>query len=82
MKGDIAQSLFVLFVPFLSISGRTSLRINRPLAVGSKVSLHGNMPLMPVGTSEDRDHLVEGAGHGVICCQQSQQMNTTSVDEI
>ena len=67
-KGDIAQSLLVFLIPFLRVSGRASLLINGPLAVGSEIRLHGDMPLVPVGASEDRDHLVEGAGHGVICC--------------
>ena len=64
MKGNVAQSLLVLLIPFLSIGSRTSFLIDGPLAIGPKVSLHGDMPLVPVGTSEDRDHLVEGAGHG------------------
>ena len=81
-KGDVAQGLLVLFVPFLRVGGRASLLINGPLAVGSKIRLHGDMPLVPVGTSEDGDHLVEGAGHGVICCEQSQQKNATLIDEV
>ena len=81
-KGDVAQSFFVLLVPVLSVVGRTSLLINGPLAVGSEIRLHGNMPLVPVGAGEDGDHLVEGAGHGVICCEQSQQRDATLIDEV
>ena len=82
MKGDVAQSLLVFLIPFLRVGGRASLLINGPLAVGSEIRLHGDMPLVPVGASEDGDHLVEGAGHGVICCEQSQQKNATLIDEI
>ena len=38
--------------------------VNKPLALGPKVGLHGGMPLLPVRTGEDQDHLVESAGHG------------------
>ena len=81
-KGNVAQSLLVLLIPFLRVGGRASLLINGPWAVGSKIRLHGDMPLVPVGASEDGDHLVEGAGHGVICCVQSQQENATLIDEV
>ena len=37
-KGDVAQSLLVLLVPFLRVGGRASLLINGPLAVGSEIS--------------------------------------------
>ena len=81
-KGDVAQSLLVLFIPFLRVGGRVSLLINGPLAIGSEICLHGDMPLVPVGASEDGNHLVEGAGHGVICCVQSQQKNATLINKI
>ena len=61
-------------------SSTTSLLVNGPLAVGSEVRLHGDVPLVPVGASEDGDHLVEGAGHGESVGSTSQQMNATFVD--
>ena len=42
--------------------------IDKPLALGPKVGLHGSMPLLPVGAGEDWDHLVKSTGHSENSC--------------
>ena len=51
--------------------GRLSGTVNKPLALGPEVGLHDGVPLLPVGSSEDQDHLVESAGHGDRFCWES-----------
>ena len=41
--------------------------------VPPKVDLHGGIPLLPVGASEDRDHLVESTGHSDNSCWESME---------
>ena len=68
MQGDITERLLIVLVPGVELISRTRSTENEPLALGPKVGLHGGMPLLPVGASEDRDHLVKSAGHGSKSC--------------
>ena len=69
VQGDITKRSLGVLVPFLSviviISG-LGFQVNKPLALCPKVGLHSSVPLLPVGASECRNHLVESAGHGDI----------------
>jgi len=62
VQGDVTERSLGVVIPVLvviCIVGGTYIRVNRPLALGPKVGLHGGMPLLPVGTSEEGNHLVE-----------------------
>ena len=63
-QGDVAEGLLIMFIPGIMVLVRTGGAIDEPLALGPEVGLHGGAPLLPVGASEDQDHLVESAGHG------------------
>ena len=69
-----------MFISRVVLVIRTGSTIDEPLALGPEVGLHGGAPLLPVGTSEDGNHLVESAGHGArnsVGSQHSQQVNAT-----
>ena len=69
-QGDISECLLVVLVPGVKLVSQIRGTKNKPLALGPKVGLHGGMPLLPVGASEDGDHFVESAGHGSrSCCE-------------
>ena len=69
-QGDVTKRSLGTVIPVLSvimvISGLSG-RVNEPLALGLKVGLHGGMPLLSVGASEEGNHLVKSAGHGEFC---------------
>jgi len=69
-QGNITECSLSVIVPVVSVivtvDGLSS-RIDKPLALCPKVGLHRGVPLLPVGASEHRDHLVESAGHGEFC---------------
>ena len=69
-----------MFIPVIVVLVRTGGTIDKPLALGPEAGLHGSAPLLPVGASEYRDHLVKSAGHGEysVGSQWSQQVNATS----
>ena len=80
LQGDVAKCLLIVLVPQFMLIGRLGGTINKPLALGPEIGLHGGVPLLPVETGEDRDHLVESAGHGAkdsVGSQRSQQVNAT-----
>ena len=70
IQGDITKHLFIILISgVIFISGARGTK-NEPLALGPKIGLHCGMPLLPVGASEDRDHLVKSTGHGSkSCCE-------------
>ena len=62
-----------MFIPaFCLISGTGSTEYE-PLALGPEVGLHGSVPLLPVGASENQDHLVESTGHSDKSCWESME---------
>jgi len=69
-QGDITKCSLSTVVPVVSVivtvSGLSS-QIDKPLALCPKVGLHRGVPLLPVGASEHRDHLVKSTGHGEFC---------------
>jgi len=70
VQGNITKCSLSVIVPVVSVIvtvGRLGSRINVPLALCPKVGLHTGVPLLPVGASEHRDHLVESTGHGEFC---------------
>ena len=70
-QGDVTECLFIVFIPRVMFVSGLSGGVNEPLALHPEVGLHGGMPLLPVRTSEDRDHLVKSAGHGDRLCLES-----------
>jgi len=69
-QGDVTECSLGVVVPVVSVIvtvGRLGSRINIPLALCTKVGLHTGVPLLPVGASEHRDHLVKSAGRGEFC---------------
>ena len=68
MQGSITKRLLIVLVPGVMLLIGTSGAIDKPLALGPEVGLHGGVPLLPVGASEDWDHLVKSAGHGSNSC--------------
>ena len=62
-----------MFVPALCFISGTGSTKNKSLALGPKVGLHGSMPLLPVGASENWDHLVKSAGHSDSSCWESME---------
>ena len=83
MQGDVTKHLLVMLIPGVRFISWASSTEDEPLALGPEVGLHGGMPLLPVGASENQDHLVESAGHSEIpvVSQQSQQVNATTDKE-
>jgi len=70
VQGDVTKHSLRVVIPVVSVIvtvGRLGSQINIPLALCPKVGLHTGVPLLPVGASEHRDHLVESAGHGESC---------------
>jgi len=69
-QGNVTECSLSVVVPVVSVIvtiGGLSSQIDKPLALCPKVGLHRGVPLLPVGASEHRDHLVESAGHGEFC---------------
>ena len=64
VQGDVAEHFLIVLIPGVELVGRARGAENKPLALGPKVGLHGGMPLLPVGASENGDHFVKSAGHG------------------
>jgi len=67
VQGDVTKCSLGVVVPVLSVImaiGGLSHQVNEPLALCPEVGLHGGMPLLPVGASEEGNHLVESTGHG------------------
>ena len=63
-QGDISTECFlIVLVPAVCFISGVGSTMDEPLALGPKIGLHGGVPLLPVGTSEDWDHLVKSAGH-------------------
>ena len=73
MQGDITECFLVMFIPAVCLIGGMGSTKHKPLALGPEVGLHGGMPLLQVGASEDWDHLVESAGHSSKSCWESTQ---------
>ena len=70
MQGDVTECSLGAVVPVLlviMVIGRLSGQVNEPLPLGPEVGLHGSVPLLPVGASEEGNHFVESAGHGEFC---------------
>ena len=69
-QGNVAEYLLIVLIPaFCFVSGMGSAK-NEPLALSPEVGLHGGVPLLPVGASEDGDHFVESTGHhDNSCCE-------------
>ena len=68
MQGDITKRLLIIFIPGVKLISGARGTEDEPLALGPKVGLHGSMPLLPVGASENWDHLVKSTGHGDNSC--------------
>ena len=69
-QGDITERLLIMLIPGVGLISGTGSTEDEPLALGPKVGLHGGVPLLPVGASENGDHFVESAGHGSkSCCE-------------
>ena len=68
MQGNVAEHLLIVFIQSIVLLVRAGGAINKPLALGPEVGLHGGVPLLPVRTSKDQDHLVESAGHSENSC--------------
>ena len=47
-QGDVAECLLVMFIPQVMLIGRLGGTVNKSLALGPEVGLHGGMPLLPV----------------------------------
>ena len=73
LQGDVAKGLLVMFVPGIMVLIGMGSAIDKPLAFGPEVGLHGSAPLLPVGTSEDGNHLVKSTGHGDRFCWESME---------
>ena len=70
MQGGVAERLLIVLIPGVEFISGTRGTKDEPLALGPKVGLHGSMPLLPVGASEDGNHLIESTGHGSkSCCE-------------
>ena len=67
-QSDITECLLIVLIPGVKLISGTRGTENEPLVLGPKVGLHGGMPLLPVGASEDGDHLVKSTGHGSKSC--------------
>src|SRR5437899_2594045 len=72
-QGDVTKRFLVMLIPGLMVRGRLLSAIDEPLALGPEVGLHRGMPLLPVGASENRDHLVKSAGHSEDSCWESME---------
>jgi len=64
VQGDIAECFLSILVPGLMVISGMCIVIDQPLSLCPEVGLHCSMPMFPVGTSEERDHLVQSTGHG------------------
>ena len=53
MQGDIAEHFLSVLIPSFMVISRARSTKNEPLALGPEVGLHGGVPLLPVGASED-----------------------------
>ena len=73
MQDNISECLLVMLVPGVMLLIRMGSAIDKPLALGPKVGLHGSAPLLPVQASEDRNHLVKSAGHSDRFCWESME---------
>ena len=68
MQGDVTKHFFSVLISGIVVICRLQGAIDEPLALGLEIGLHGGMPLLPVGASEYRDHLVESTGHSEDSC--------------
>ena len=62
----------VPWAPPMLFPSRVRGTVDKPLALGPEVGLHGSMPLLPVGASEKGHHLVKSTGHSNNSCCESQ----------
>ena len=69
-QGDITEHLLIVLIPGVILISRMRGTEDKLLTLGPEVGLHGGMPLLPVGASEDGDHFVKSTGHGSkSCCE-------------
>ena len=69
-QGNIIKRSLGVVIPVVLVLmtvSRLGSQVDKPLALCPKVGLHRGVPLLPVGASEHRDHLVKSAGHGEFC---------------
>ena len=53
-QGDITECFLVVLVPVVCLISGSSGTVDEPLALGPEVGLHGSVPLLPVGTYQNR----------------------------
>ena len=63
VQGNVAECLLIVLISSIVLLIRAHSAINKPLALGPEVGLHGSVSLLPVGAGEDQDHLVKSTGH-------------------